>query len=46
VSHYASNTRPAVLASIERHGRGKAVAILEAPKAVEPFISKLRRCAA
>jgi hypothetical protein len=41
VSHYASTTRPAVLESIERHGRGKTVAVLEAPTAVEPFFSQL-----
>jgi len=46
VVHYASTTRPAVLASIERHGRGKTLTVLQVPEAVEPFLSKLRRFAA
>jgi adenylate kinase family enzyme len=41
VSSYSSVTRPTVLASIQRHARGKTLVVLEAPEAVEPFVSRL-----
>jgi len=46
VSQYATVTRPVVLEHIERHGRDKTVVVVQAPEAVEPFISALQHIAA
>jgi adenylate kinase family enzyme len=39
VTQYAAVTHPIVLELIERYGRGKAVAVLQAPEAVGSFLS-------
>jgi adenylate kinase family enzyme len=39
VWQYPAVTRPAVLESIERYGRGKYVVSIDGPEAVEPFLA-------
>ena len=46
VLQYDSVTRPVVLECIERYGRGKTVAVVQAPEGVGPFLSALRHAAA
>jgi adenylate kinase family enzyme len=45
VSRYARATRPAVLASIERHGRGNSVVRLDSPAAAESLVAQLQQVA-
>lgn len=46
IADYASVTRPRVLADIERYGRGKTVAVVPAPEAVDRFLSALQHVSA
>jgi adenylate kinase family enzyme len=41
VWRYPTTTRPAVLAEIERHGRGKPVVVIDGPDGLAPFLSSL-----